>query len=558
MILLQGGSSFFLINRMNQVNELNKDSYKVIMQMQNIQEAVRDADEDIFNFYSGNGWKSYTDGSYGTRAFYHFENGQLNADIRSIGQLFWHTQLIQGTFALNKQETYTLSFEAKSTISREMQILLENSVSHNSDLNTIVQLTNEMKTYSIRFDMKNTQDELAELVLALGKISENTTQQPHQVYIDNVFLVEDSTGRELIYNGQFVPIDIGQTLTVAENKFNEALAVSGKLISDSAEQKDSLGKLAELQKVWHQSKTKIMGALSLNLNTSGALSTDEVLSLEAKDITNKEINVTIDKIKQLEDTRLAERKREADTIKNLVYSSLCAVIFFFILLAVGIYFYFNRAIIKPIVWISDILKSIAEGEGDVTKKLDVKTRKGDLAVYEVHELYHHITNYSNLVNTQVQIDGLTGLANRKTFHSVMKEWIDLKKPFTLILIDIDFFKKVNDTYGHLEGDNVLKYLASLMNSVSRDEDLCFRFGGEEFGVLVQGEQEAGAFEIAERLRLKVAETPTPIGHSITISLGISAYQEEDSDPETVIERADAALYQSKSDGRNKTTIFVKK
>ena len=95
----------------------------------------------------------------------------------------------------------------------------------------------------------------------------------------------------------------------------------------------------------------------------------------------------------------------------------------------------------------------------------------------------------------------------------------------MIMIDIDHFKKVNDTYGHLVGDDVLKFLSSLINDMTRKDDLCFRYGGEEFGILVQDMNMEEVLKIAERLRIKVADTMNPTGKPITISLGIAPYQD---------------------------------
>ncbi len=185
------------------------------------------------------------------------------------------------------------------------------------------------------------------------------------------------------------------------------------------------------------------------------------------------------------------------------------------------------------------------------KNLNIKTN-----IFEVHYLYHHINNYFNLLNKQIQIDGLTGLYNRKTFDSIMKEFIAKKIPFSLILLDIDHFKKVNDTYGHLVGDEVLKYLANMIRSISTPNEIYFfRYGGEEFVILTKFENINVAFDLAEKLRMEIAETTSPTGDSITVSMGVTSTSFEDQFPEEIISRADEALYESKSTGRNKTTIF---
>ncbi|MCH1626815.1 sensor domain-containing diguanylate cyclase [Ferdinandcohnia quinoae] len=176
-------------------------------------------------------------------------------------------------------------------------------------------------------------------------------------------------------------------------------------------------------------------------------------------------------------------------------------------------------------------------------------------IYEVNQLYHHISKHITLLNDQIQLDGLTGIANRRTFDQIIKVWISNKIPFTLIMIDIDHFKKVNDTYGHLVGDDVLKYLSKMMVDVSNEGDLCFRYGGEEFGILIKDKETDDAYKIAERLRITVSEAPSPTGKPITISAGISSYHGSDLHPKEIIEKADTALYQSKHNGRNRITIF---
>ncbi|HHW36046.1 MAG TPA: sensor domain-containing diguanylate cyclase [Bacillales bacterium] len=185
-----------------------------------------------------------------------------------------------------------------------------------------------------------------------------------------------------------------------------------------------------------------------------------------------------------------------------------------------------------------------------------KSLKINTTIFEVDYLYHHINNYFHLLNKQIQIDGLTGLYNRKTFDSVMKEFIAKKVPFSLILLDIDHFKKVNDTYGHLVGDEVLRYLANMIKSISASCELCFfRYGGEEFVILTKSENLDMAFDVAEKLRMKIAETTSPTGKPITVSMGVTLASFEDQSPGEIISRADEALYESKTTGRNKTTIF---
>ena len=186
-------------------------------------------------------------------------------------------------------------------------------------------------------------------------------------------------------------------------------------------------------------------------------------------------------------------------------------------------------------------------------------------MYEVKQLYQsidiafqEIKNHINQLDTAVQTDALTGLANRRTFDLVISEQIHNRTPFSLIFLDIDLFKKVNDTFGHLVGDDVLEFLAHTMQELTRDGDICFRYGGEEFAIIVPYGDHDTAIDIAERLRMKLESTISPTGEAITISLGIAIYPEHGKDANEIISSADKAMYTSKLEGRNRTSLYSKK
>ncbi|MEC0089433.1 sensor domain-containing diguanylate cyclase [Paenibacillus macquariensis] len=177
-------------------------------------------------------------------------------------------------------------------------------------------------------------------------------------------------------------------------------------------------------------------------------------------------------------------------------------------------------------------------------------------IYEVNQLHKSMGKYLNLLNEEIQIDGLTGLSNRKTFDLNIQEWYEEKIPFALILVDMDHFKQINDTYGHARGDEVLKFVASQLKLVATPGDVCFRYGGEEFGILVKYAERQSVMDMAELLRKKIAESECPNGgKGITISIGVALSDTLSGGPEKVIEFADQALYQSKKEGRNRTNIY---
>ncbi len=170
-----------------------------------------------------------------------------------------------------------------------------------------------------------------------------------------------------------------------------------------------------------------------------------------------------------------------------------------------------------------------------------------------------------IANTQLYnssiTDGLTGLYNQKYFRLSLTQEIErtrrYKCSFSLLLLDIDYFKKINDTYGHQTGDYVLSELAKLLKSSVRASDLCARYGGEEFVVIFLESDPADTFWIGERLRKKIERAPfTEKRLVVTVSIGMVSYQgEKNIDNEDLIKSADTALYQSKNNGRNRVTLY---
>lgn len=165
----------------------------------------------------------------------------------------------------------------------------------------------------------------------------------------------------------------------------------------------------------------------------------------------------------------------------------------------------------------------------------------------------------------VSRDGLTGLYNHRHFQEVIDRELSeaerYGRSFSLILFDIDHFKKVNDSYGHQRGDQVLKQLSALATKVVRTSDVVARYGGEEFAVVLPETPEAGVGVFAERLRRGVEQLKIVVDEltiPVTISLGVTTYHGgvHRPDKSALIEAADQALYQSKRGGRNRLTSLA--
>ncbi len=177
-------------------------------------------------------------------------------------------------------------------------------------------------------------------------------------------------------------------------------------------------------------------------------------------------------------------------------------------------------------------------------------------IKKINFMYSH-TRHMSLT------DGLTGLYNRRHFDSMVeREFLRSKRydgDLSLAIVDIDFFKKINDKYGHLCGDYVLKEVAYMILDNFRKTDLVFRYGGEEFVVLLTETDINGSVVPLERLRKRIEEYPFKFngeGLKLTISIGVADNLVEST--QELIDNADKALYEAKGGGRNRVIVFNNK
>ena len=266
----------------------------------------------------------------------------------------------------------------------------------------------------------------------------------------------------------------------------------------------------------------------------------------------------------------------------LIVASL--VLVFFNIIFAGLYAFQNTRQIR------EMLKAIAiirEQRYDVTVDVVAKDDLGDLArafnsmVGEIRKAYDKLEMYTHDLEHKVkertihleeankklqelsQVDGLTKINNRRYFDmrldELWREYARLTHPISIILIDIDYFKKYNDSYGHQAGDNCLCAVATIIkNQVTRSSDVVARYGGEEFVVVACVDSDA-AFMLAEKIRLAVEalsiEHKSSVKGIVSISLGIaSSIPSPNSNISDLINRADQALYKSKENGRDMISI----
>ena len=192
----------------------------------------------------------------------------------------------------------------------------------------------------------------------------------------------------------------------------------------------------------------------------------------------------------------------------------------------------------------------------------VITSLASFAMYFLAEYIEYTNHFYRQMKDDIKRDYLTGLNNVRQFDTLLNISINSAKErnekLSMLYIDLDFFKKVNDTYGHPEGDLVLKEIGEILKKTCRSFDIISRNGGEEFSVILLDCPLERAVEVAERIRSKVEKHDFVLSSgqkiNITISIGVSSFPETTADIEKLVEHADIALYSAKRTGRNTVSI----
>jgi diguanylate cyclase (GGDEF)-like protein len=208
----------------------------------------------------------------------------------------------------------------------------------------------------------------------------------------------------------------------------------------------------------------------------------------------------------------------------------------------------------------------AHGKINGVIMLGEKTDTDDFDSYEREYILNVATLASIAINNaslfeMATTDMMTKLKLKHHLFAILNDWLENKQAnnsFSMLMFDIDFFKRVNDTYGHACGDRVLKYIAQILIDNIRSSDIAARYGGEEFIILIAHPGKSLAMKIAERIRLTIAASEIKCKEHIirlTISCGVVCYEKSlDVSVEAMIDRVDKALYKSKDEGRNRVTF----
>ncbi len=266
-----------------------------------------------------------------------------------------------------------------------------------------------------------------------------------------------------------------------------------------------------------------------------------------------------------EDTALIEAHK---TTKIIIIAGL--LLAFFITIASLIW---GRLLSRPLARLTQAAHKIGQGDletqviekdgdeiSDLAHSLNEMAANLKTTMASRQELLHEVElriQTEKELEHQATTDELTALFNRRAFSDHMKKEVERANrydtPLCLLMFDIDYFKKVNDTYGHDVGDYVLVEVARVARNTVRDQDIVARWGGEEFMVILPHTQEQGGVQIAERLRQAIEEYDFAEPKHITVSVGVTERQPADS-CDLLISRVDLALYEAKSAGRNRVEI----
>lgn len=201
--------------------------------------------------------------------------------------------------------------------------------------------------------------------------------------------------------------------------------------------------------------------------------------------------------------------------------------------------------------LSTLLRRLVMETQEVSRRTEAAARSLAETSRKTRELQSELAEARHLAST----DPLTGLANRRQLDDALRDGLAAHKPMSLIMVDLDHFKTVNDSHGHPAGDQVLRHLAGILAELAGGGALTARFGGEEFAVILPLCAVREAVAVAERIRVRIVQSVFPIGQtgqrlSVTASLGVALASPGEL-PAQLIERADAALYEAKRGGRNR-------
>ena len=253
--------------------------------------------------------------------------------------------------------------------------------------------------------------------------------------------------------------------------------------------------------------------------------------------------------------KAAEIRRNAE---NILFIFVSVLVMFLLLMALMVLFVHHK-VLSPVRHMIGNIRRIREGV-DIERRVFYPDEIGML-MRQFYSMKEQMDRSFQELEAVSFTDSLTGLYNRHYFNQVAKKQMLLalrnRHPMCLLMCDIDHFKPVNDQYGHLSGDNALRHVATLIAGSVRESDICARFGGEEFLLLLSNTAAENGLAVAEKIRAALENAPCDVGEGVTlnltISIGVAEMQGSDNIND-IIDLADKALYEAKNGGRNQVRL----
>lgn len=284
---------------------------------------------------------------------------------------------------------------------------------------------------------------------------------------------------------------------------------------------------------------------------------------------NQHLEIAIDDIRRLNklltNFQMIDNQNRATEIKQQVRSATILTGMATIFMGMGSAYFLARSILKPLQRLNVGVARF--GKGDLSHRIHLET--GDeleQLASTINWMAENLEKNQQALTELATMDVLTGVFNRREFNRRLTIEIERSRreghSVSLLMVDIDYFKKINDTYGHQSGDDALRHVSALIQAEVRPGDLPARYGGEEFAVILPYADSNDAFVVAERLRSLIAAQDIAIqdGQTIkaTASLGCSTFPTDAETEESLMAEADAALYRAKRSGRNQVCLAQRK
>jgi len=274
----------------------------------------------------------------------------------------------------------------------------------------------------------------------------------------------------------------------------------------------------------------------------------------------------LDEIKTLLDSLVEMHQEEIDKNREAVAQNInnfeMLRIVLFLLSVAGFAFIgytFHRILIRPLHALQTGATQIAEGNLGHRIHIGTADELQELAV-DFNMMADSLLDKTSRLEKEAITDGLTGLYNHRHFYNRLEFEINraarANSPVSVLIFDVDNFKKYNDRYGHPKGDEVLRKCAAAIRESVRSVDIAARYGGEEFAVILAETDKEGAIVVAENIRraieeLRFSDEEGDTTHNVTVSIGVSSYPADTKEVNDLVKKADDALYTAKMEGKNR-------